>query len=203
MAESKKLVLVAATNNAHKVRELSRLFPGCELLSPADIGCSFHYEESANTYLGNALGKAMHLYDLLERPVVADDSGLEVPALDGEPGIYSSRYGSADGETKLDDGERNAYLLQRAQGIRDRSCSFICCMVLVFDRKRFFAVQETFPGILAHEPSGSGGFGYDPVVYIPEKERTVAQLSDAEKDELSHRGKAARRIAGLLESLRF
>jgi len=198
MARSKNPVLTAATNNPHKLRELSRLFPGYRLSSPADIGCLFSFEETGKTYLENALGKALHLYHLVETPVLADDSGLEVTGLGGQPGIYSSRYGSADGKTKLSDAERNTYLLSRAASLSDRSCFFVCCMVLVLDEKRFITVQETFHGVLAGEPSGSGGFGYDPVVYIPEIGKTVAELNDAEKDSLSHRGKAAERLLGLL-----
>jgi len=198
MARSKNPVLTAATNNLHKLRELSRLFPGYHLSSPADIGCLFSFEETGKTYLENALGKALNLYHLVETPVLADDSGLEVTGLGGQPGIYSSRYGSADGKTKLSDAERNTYLLSRAASLSDRSCFFVCCMVLVLDEKRFISVQETFHGVLAGEPSGSGGFGYDPVVYLPEIGKTVAELNDAEKDSLSHRGKAAERLLGLL-----
>jgi len=203
MARSKNTVLAAATNNPHKLRELSRLFPGYRLSSPADIGCLFSFKETGKTYLENALGKALHLYHLVKTPVLADDSGLEVTGLGGRPGIYSSRYGSTDGKTKLSDAQRNAYLLSQAASLSDRSCFFVCCMVLVLDEKRFMAAQETFHGVLAGEPSGSGGFGYDPVVYLPEIGKTVAELSDAEKDSLSHRGKAARRVLGLLEQQLF
>jgi len=108
-----------------------------------------------------------------------------------------------DGKTKLSDAERNTYLLSRAASLSDRGCFFVCCMVLVIDEKRFFVAQETFHGVLAEEPSGSGGFGYDPVVYLPEIGKTVAELSDAEKDSLSHRGRAARRILGLLATEPF
>ena len=189
-------VLTVATNNPHKLREFRRLFPDFQLLSPEQIDCTFSFEETGTTYLENALGKAQYLCQLSGRPVLADDSGLEVVGLGGEPGVYSSRYGSVDG--KLSDFERNAYLLNRAASISDRACYFVCCMVAVFGEKRFFVVQETFHGVLAAEPSGSGGFGYDPVVYLPEKGKTVAELSDEEKDAISHRGKAARRLAALL-----
>jgi XTP/dITP diphosphohydrolase len=200
MASINSPVLVVASNNLHKLREFRRLFPGFELRSPAQVGCSFSFEETGSTYLENALGKALHLYHLVRYPVLADDSGLEVPGLGGEPGIYSSRYGSGDGTAKLSDSERNAYLLNRAASLIDRACFFVCCMVVVLEEKRFFVAQETMHGVLAGAPSGRGGFGYDPVVYLPERGRTVAELSDEEKDALSHRGKAARRIAELLSS---
>jgi XTP/dITP diphosphohydrolase len=196
MVSTKTPVLTAATNNPHKMREFRRLFPDFRILSPEQIDWAFSFEETGTTYLENALGKALHLYHLVETPVLADDSGLEVVGLGGEPGIYSSRYGSADG--KLSDFERNAYLLNRAASLSDRACFFVCCMVAVLGEKRFFVVQETFHGVLAAEPSGSGGFGYDPVVYLPERRKTVAELRDEEKDAISHRGKAARRLAALL-----
>jgi XTP/dITP diphosphohydrolase len=196
MVSTKPPVLTAATNNPHKLREFRRLFPDFRILSPEQIDWAFSFEETGTTYLENALGKALHLYHLVETPVLADDSGLEVVGLGGEPGIYSSRYGSADG--KLSDFERNAYLLNRAASLSDRACFFVCCMVAVLGEKRFFVVQETFHGVLAAEPSGSGGFGYDPVVYLPERRKTVAELGDEEKDAISHRGKAARRLAAVL-----
>jgi XTP/dITP diphosphohydrolase len=193
--------ILVATNNPHKLREFRRLFSGFRLSSPAQIGRTFSYEEGGGSYLENALGKALHLHDLADSPVLADDSGLEVPALGGEPGIYSSRYGSPDGREKLSDSERNDYLLRRAHGLGDRRCFFVCCMVVVLGDKRFVTVQETFHGVLAGSPRGSGGFGYDPVVYLPELDKTVAELDDEEKDAISHRGKAARRMASLLTGL--
>ena len=196
MVSSKPPVLTVATNNPHKLREFRRLFPGFRLLSPDQTGSAFSFEETGTTYLENALGKALHLHHLVETPVLADDSGLEVVGLGGEPGIYSARYGSADAE--LTDFERNAYLLNRAASLSDRACFFVCCMVAVLGDKRFFVAQETFPGVLAAETAGSGGFGYDPVVYLPDKGKMVAELSDDEKDSISHRGKAARRLAALL-----
>ena len=203
MTKPKNPALTVATNNPHKLQEFSRLFPGYRLSAPAEIGFAFTFEETGKTYLENALGKALHLYHLVENPVLADDSGLEVAGLGGQPGIFSSRYGSTDEKSKLSDAERNTYLLSRAASLSDRSCFFVCCMVLVLDEKRFFVVQETFHGVLAGEPSGSGGFGYDPVVYLPEIGKTVAQLSDSEKDGLSHRGKAAKRLLGLLATQPF
>lgn len=197
MESTKTPVLTVATSNPHKLREFRRLFPDFQLLSPDQIGCTFSFEETGATYLENALGKALHLYQPAGTPVLADDSGLEVVGLGGEPGLYSSRYGSVNG--KLSDFERNAYLLNRAASISDRACFFVCCMVAVFGEKRFFVAQETFHGVLAAQPFGSGGFGYDPVVYLPEKGKTVAELSDEEKDAISHRGKAARHLAALLK----
>ncbi len=189
--------LVVATNNAHKVRELTRLFPGVRLRTPSGLGVVFDFEETGSTYLENALGKARHLYAQVGRPILADDSGLEVPALGGEPGIRSSRYGSRPGSPKLTDAERCSLLLAKAEALADRSCFFVCCMALVLGPSRFLTAQEIFPGQLARAPRGSGGFGYDPIVFIPERGKTVAELGDREKDRLSHRGRAARRVRAL------
>jgi XTP/dITP diphosphohydrolase len=189
--------LVVATNNAHKVRELTRLFPGVHLLTPSDLGVVFEFQEEGSSYLDNSLGKARHLYAQVGRPVLADDSGLEVPELGGEPGIRSSRYGSQPGGPKLSDADRCQLLLAKAEALADRSCFFVCCMALVFEESRFLTAQEVMRGQLARAPCGSGGFGYDPIVFIPERGRTVAQLSDREKDRLSHRGRAARRVRAL------
>ena len=193
--------LVAATNNTHKLTELIRLFPARRVVSPGELGVRFDFDEDGDTYLANAYGKAMALYEQVRSPVLADDSGLEVAALGGQPGIYSSRYGST-AAGKLSDPERNARLLESVRDARDRRCFFVCCMVLVVEPKRFLVAQETLHGVLAHAPAGSGGFGFDPVVFIPEAGKTVAQLSDAEKDRISHRGRAAARIAGALLALR-
>jgi XTP/dITP diphosphohydrolase len=167
------------------------------LRTPSELGIAFDFEETGATYLDNALGKALHLHAQVGRPVLADDSGLEVPALGGEPGIRSSRYGSQPGGPKLTDPERCGLLLARAEGLEDRSCFFVCCMALVLEPSRFLAAQEVCRGRLARAPRGSGGFGYDPIVYIPERGKTVAELSDREKDRLSHRGRAARRVRAL------
>jgi len=189
--------LFVATGNEHKMVELRRLFPGIALRLPRELGESGRFEETGETYLDNALGKALHLYRGLGRPALADDSGLEVPALGGEPGVYSSRYGAVAGR-KLADADRNALLLEKARELEDRRCRFVCCMVVVLTEVRFLVVQETCEGLLAAGPRGEGGFGYDPIVWLPERGVTVAELSDPEKDEVSHRGRAARRLLALL-----
>ncbi|MCL1815917.1 MAG: non-canonical purine NTP pyrophosphatase [Treponema sp.] len=152
-------------------------------------------------------------------PVLADDSGLCVDALGGRPGIYSARYhgkDSWDGDgnfrmasgkpEKLTDSERNALLLEelaawQSAGSGLRSCRFVCAMVLLFSPARFYLVQETLEGEIvasAAEIRGAGGFGYDPIVYLPELGRTVAELSEEEKNRRSHRGRAGRVMAKFL-----
>ncbi len=129
--------------------------------------------------------------------VVADDSGICVHALGDRPGVYSARYGSES----LSDAERNALLLAEMEGAEDRGAHYVCCMVAVRGEDRFGVAQETWHGEVAMEPSrGTGGFGYDPVFLLPERGLTVAEISDEEKDSLSHRGKASRRLWSYLTS---
>ncbi|HET7839708.1 MAG TPA: non-canonical purine NTP pyrophosphatase [Rectinemataceae bacterium] len=195
--------LFVATGNAHKLTELGPAFPGHVLRTPADAGLrGFDVDEDGSTFLENALKKARSLHRLIGRPSIADDSGLVVTALGGEPGIYSARYGSPDGgQSKLSAAERNAYLLARMEAHEDRSCAFVCCLVLMLSEDRFFVVQETCSGELLRAPRGEGGFGYDPVVYLPALGRTVAELGVEEKNRLSHRGRAAARRCGILAEL--
>ncbi len=194
--------LLVATGNAHKLEELKPLFPGHRLLLPAEVGyAGFDVLEDGTSFFENAYKKARALFRLTGRPSLADDSGLAVRALGGAPGIYSARYGSEEGGRKLEAGERNALLLANTATFADRTCAFVCCLVLVLSEERFFTVQETLEGELLREPRGKGGFGYDPVVYLPAIGKSVAELSSAEKNALSHRGKAAMRMAALLSTL--
>lgn len=144
--------------------------------------------------------KARALYELTSRPALADDSGICVDALAGAPGIHSARYGSESGHL-LDDRGRNDLLLERMYGIEDRRCRFVCCMVLYLGNDRFFTVQETLEGIVSLSAAGRGGFGYDPLVYIPEFGCSVAELSETQKNRISHRAKAARALAKLIDEV--
>ncbi len=195
--------LIVATGNAHKLVELSELFPGHILRRPADVGFpDFDVLEDGDSFIANALKKAEALRRLLGRPVLADDSGLAVRGLGGRPGIHSARYGgSPDGSVKLEAGERNAFLLKECEGLQDRACAFVCCLVLSLSEERFFVVQETLEGELLRSPRGQAGFGYDPIVYVPGYGKSVAELSSAEKNAISHRGRAAQRMAALLADL--
>jgi XTP/dITP diphosphohydrolase len=194
--------LIVATGNAHKLVELGPALPGHRLFSPADLGIEgFEVEEDGERYVDNALKKARALYGLCGRPSLADDSGLSVRALGGEPGVRSARYGSEDGRAKLGADERNAFLLRKMEGIEDRACAFVCCLVLMLDPERFLVAQETCPGQLLREPRGTGGFGYDPIVFLPALGKSVAELTLEEKNRLSHRGRACARMAALLADL--
>jgi XTP/dITP diphosphohydrolase len=192
--------LLLASNNDHKHAEFVRLFPGVRIVRPREIGVSFDFAEDGASFLENALGKARALYGIVHQPVIGDDSGLCVAALGGEPGVRSSRYGSG-GELKLETPERNALLLSRLAGAADRRAFFVCCLVLVVDGERFMAVQETVHGQIADSPRGANGFGYDPLFLLPDRGLTIAEMPDAEKDFVSHRGRAARRMRAIVDGV--
>jgi len=190
--------LLLASNNRHKHDEFVRLLPGMRIMLPREIGVEFEFEENGDTFLANAYGKALELYRRARRPVIADDSGLCVDALGGAPGIMSSRYGARPDGSLLDAVQRNAFLLQRMEGRAERAAHFVCCLVLVLDEERFVVAQETVQGAIADAPRGEKGFGYDPLFVVPGRGKTIAELTDADKDEISHRGRAARRILAVL-----
>lgn len=197
--------ILAATGNEHKKIELSEILKDHRVAVPQELGLSFDFEETEATFLGNSLGKAEALWAQVREAglddtwtVLADDSGLVVPSLGGEPGIYSARYGSDVFGRMLESPERNAYLLDKMQGITDRRAFFVCCMSLIMHDYRIYTVQETMEGTIIDKELGSGGFGYDPVFYLPEYQQTVAQIPSEVKNSISHRGKAGSRIAALL-----
>lgn len=194
------MTIYLASGNKHKQEEFTAILKDHQILLPVDAGITFDPDETGSTFFENALLKAQALYDIVKMPVIADDSGLCIDALDGRPGIYSARYGMKDG-VPLEAAERNALILQQMEGITQRSCRFVCCIVVMLGPHRFFTVQETCEGVIADQPQGIHGFGYDPIVYLPEIGKTVAELTAQEKNELSHRGKAGRIVAQLLHTV--
>ena len=215
--------LYLATNNAHKKREASEIFSPHEIVIPADEGIDFDPEETGATFFENALIKARALYDIVHCPVIADDSGISVDALGGRPGIFSSRYGGpsfprgrADGK-KTDQNAQNRFLIEELDDALsgntgeyrflhgERSAHYTCSMVLYLGGERMYAAQETMEGQIVssiEDARGNGGFGYDPIFFIPEIGKTAAELSDEEKNAISHRGKAGRSMRRIIEMLR-
>jgi XTP/dITP diphosphohydrolase len=194
------MILWFATGNLHKREELAAILRDHTIRIPREGGVRFDPDETGTAFLENALIKAGALYRLVREPVIADDSGLCVDALGGRPGIRSARYGAGEGE-KPDDSRRNALLLAELGDNPRRSARFVCAMALLLGEDRFYAVQETLEGEIVRNPGearGSGGFGYDPIFYLPEKGCTLAELSEADKNLISHRGKAGRAVAKLL-----
>lgn len=193
--------IVLATGNLHKRREIAEILADHTIILPSELGLSFDYDEKGTTYIENAVGKALALYGKLGRPVIADDSGISVPALGGEPGVYSARYGSNGGRNEMNDVDRLELLLANMQGVTDRRAFYVCCMVLVLEEYRFFVAQETLHGEIGTRAIGTGGFGYDPIFILPESGLTVAQISAAEKNGISHRGRAGKRIGEIIGAL--
>jgi XTP/dITP diphosphohydrolase len=188
--------LLIASNNAGKVREFRELLAGCgwELVAPGDVGLALEAAETGDSYEANARIKARAFAAASGLPSLADDSGLEVDALGGEPGALHHEKGW-DG---ADNDERIAILLRALEGHADRRARFRAVIVVAFPDGRELTAEGGCQGEIAPAPSGSGGFGYDPVFYVPELGRTMAELSAAEKNRVSHRAKAAERICRLL-----
>ena len=183
-----------ATGNLHKKTELQAILSDHTIKIPIDAGITdFDPEENGNSFFENSFIKAKVLYDLVKEPVIADDSGLCVNILEGRPGIYSARYGG-----NITTQERNTLLLKELENYSQRDAYFVCAMVLMFNEKRFFLIQEALEGEIIFEERGKKGFGYDPIFYVPEFKRTLAELSEEEKNRISHRGKAGRLIQKIL-----
>ena len=205
-----------ATGNLNKKREVQELFPEHTVVIPKDEGIAFDPEETGTTFYENSLIKAKALWDMVHCPVLADDSGICVDALDGAPGIYSSRYagpdfmkGKPDG-TKISQDEQNNFIVQqtsdaiKAGYAGGREAHYTCAMVLYMGPDRLFVCQETMEGEIIDDISnarGTGGFGYDPLFYLPEFGKTAAELTADEKNAISHRGKASRLLKKLAEDL--
>ena len=191
--------LYFASNNEHKRIEMSRLLGGHTLLLPKDKGIAFDPDETGSTYIENAVIKAEALYSIVHAPVISDDSGLSVKALGGAPGVHTARYGDDTADHELSSRDRYMLLLKNMEGVRDRSAVFTTALCLILDENRRYIIQESCEGAIALEPSGTSGFGYDPVFWIKEAGVISAELPEGEKDRYSHRGKAARLMAMLLE----
>ncbi|MFA5513591.1 MAG: RdgB/HAM1 family non-canonical purine NTP pyrophosphatase [Sphaerochaetaceae bacterium] len=193
--------LLFASNNEHKKIEMSALFKDFEIISPKDLNIEFDYEENESTFVGNALGKAQALYELAKIPTFADDSGLAVEALNGGPGIYSARYGFELHNRLLESAERNAFLLKNLEHVDNRRAHFICAIALIYSPTKIYVVQESLEGRIATEPFGMGGFGYDPIFLVGENNKTMASYSQKEKNKISHRALAAKRMVSIIKEL--
>ncbi|MFV0402171.1 MAG: RdgB/HAM1 family non-canonical purine NTP pyrophosphatase [Oscillospiraceae bacterium] len=192
--------LLAATGNPHKLEELRRILAhlGVEVISPKEAGVVSDAEETGETFAENARIKALDLYRKSGLPTVADDSGFCVDALNGAPGIYSARYGGED----TDYPTKFALLYKELESVpgEKRAASFVSAICCVLDENTLLECEGVCPGVVADAPRGNSGFGYDPIFLVPEKGKTFAELSDDEKDEISHRGRALRAFAVMLDN---
>nr|MBQ6242862.1 RdgB/HAM1 family non-canonical purine NTP pyrophosphatase [Lachnospiraceae bacterium] len=190
--------LILATHNPNKVREIRQLLAGepVEVLSLSDAGWTEEIAENGETFEENALIKALTVFKATGRAVLADDSGLTVEAMGGAPGVYSARY-MGEGIPYSVKNQAIIDLLARVPE-KGRGAAFECVMAFVRPDKKGRPVRKTahgkVEGRIAYEPAGGGGFGYDPIFFLPEKNCTMAELSAADKNIISHRGRALRAI---------
>lgn len=189
---------VLATNNAKKLTEMAAILGslGVEVVSPKDFGIHIEVEETGTTFAENAMLKAKAICEAAKLPAIADDSGLCVDALNGGPGVYSARYGGEG----LDDKGRYMLLLNSMRGQTTRAAHFACAIACVFPDGNTLTAEGKCHGTIAFAPMGEGGFGYDPVFFVPEYRKTFGQLTAEEKANISHRGKALADFAEKLET---
>ena len=188
---------VLASANPGKVKEMRSILSdiGIEVVSRDELGIDIDVEETGETFFENALLKAKAICKISGLPAIADDSGLVVSALGGQPGIYTSSYGG----DHLNNEERYKYLLKNMENMEHRAAKFVCNTVCVFTDGTIISSEGECLGEIALAQQGEGGFGYDPVFIPKDMQRTMAQLSPQEKNEISHRGKAIRELADKLE----
>lgn len=192
--------LVFATGNEKKMKEIRSILRECpyEVFSMKEMGLNMDIVEDGTTFEENALIKARAVFSALEgvEVVLADDSGLEIDYLDKAPGIYSARFMGEDTPYSV----KNKALIEKLQGVEgtDRSARFRCVIAAVFADGRECTVSGSIEGEIAYEEMGENGFGYDPIFWLPERHCTTAQLSEDEKNEISHRGKALRGMVEIL-----
>jgi len=194
-AASRKSELLVATTNQGKLAELKALLPQLKILAPSDLETQLAIEETGRTFVENARLKASAYHLATGLRTMGEDSGIEIDALNGEPGVYSARYhGLSDGPIK------NAYVLELLRDVPDprRGCRYVCAIVLIDQNGREHVFEGRCRGRIARAPAGEGGFGYDPIFLVPRLGRTMAELSAEEKNRISHRGRAVRKLARYL-----
>ena len=193
---SEKFVL--ATHNPGKLKEMGAILAqfGVEVVSPRDLGLTVDVEETGTTFAENAMLKAKAICAASGLPAIADDSGLCVDALNGGPGVYSARYGGEG----LDDKGRYMLLLNSLRGQSTRTAHFTCAIACAFPNGDTLTAEGRCDGTIAYAPMGEGGFGYDPVFFVPELKKTFGQLTAEEKSAISHRGRALESFIGKLET---
>ena len=185
--------VVLASKNKHKLVEISRITEkfGMELVLQSELGVDIDVEENGTTFEENSYIKAKAVMEATGLPALADDSGIAVDALNGEPGVYSARYGFDD---TLDDWGRLELLLKNTEHVPDgqRQAQFVCVITMVTPAGQVIQARGEIHGELTREPRGENGFGYDPIFYYPPFGKTTAELAPEEKNAVSHRGNALR-----------
>ena len=180
--------IISASNNKDKVKEVKEILKGYDIISMKEAGIDVDIEENGTTFEENALIKARAIMKLTGQITMADDSGLEIDYLNKAPGVYSARFMGHDTSYDI----KNKALIQKLEGVKgsDRSGRFVCAIAVCFPDGREIVKRGTMEGLIAEEIKGDNGFGYDPIVYLPEYGRTSGELAPEEKNKISHRGKA-------------
>ncbi len=191
--------MIFATGNMGKMKEIKAILGdiGEEILSMKEAGIDMDIVEDGNTFEENAIIKAKAVMERTGQLALADDSGLEIDALNKEPGIYSARYMGEDTPYEI----KNSNLIERMKGVKgkDRSARFVCVIAAAFPDGEIITTRGTIEGVIAEEPAGENGFGYDPIVYVPEYGMTTGQMDPDAKNAISHRGKALTAMKKILE----
>lgn len=179
--------IILASNNKDKVKEVKEILKGYDIISMKEAGIDVDIEENGTTFEENALIKARAIMKLTGQITMADDSGLEIDYLNKAPGVYSARFMGHDTSYDI----KNKALIQKLEGVKgsDRSGRFVCAIAVCFPDGREIVKRGTMEGLIAEEIKGDNGFGYDPIVYLPEYGKTSGELAPEEKNKISHRGK--------------
>jgi XTP/dITP diphosphohydrolase len=193
--------MIIATHNQGKVKEIKDIFSGLpfNILSLEDIGIDIHIEEDSPDFAGNSFKKAAETSKVTGEIVLADDSGLTVEALGGKPGVYSARF-AGENATDRENNELLLYLMKDVP-LGNRKAAFKCVATLYYPDGRYVQSEGICPGRIAFEPKGEGGFGYDPLFILDAFGRTMAELTPEEKNAVSHRGLALKKLRKMLEIL--
>jgi len=196
----RRMKLIVASNNQHKISEIKKILEKLDMdvVSLKDAGIDIEVEEDGKTFEENAYKKAKEVFDIVKDAyVLADDTGLMVDAINGAPGVYSARF-SGEGATYEKNNAKLLDLLKDAAD-KDRGAKFVCVIVLIMGDSRIVKVRGEIEGRILREPRGENGFGYDPLFYVEELGKTFAEMSDEEKNSVSHRGRALEKLREALK----
>ena len=188
--------IIIASTNLHKIQEYKYILEplGYKIYSLIDIDPNIDIIEDGNTFEENALIKANYLSKLLNKTVISDDSGLEVESLNNEPGIYSARYMGKDTSYDI----KNNNIIERVNEFNNRKCRYVCSIAISNNKQESKVFTGYMNGTIAYIPKGTNGFGFDPIFYIEELDKTVAELTDLEKNNISHRANASKLLLDYL-----
>ena len=190
--------IVIASGNAGKIREFKEMLEsyGYTVRTIKDLDGYGEPEETGTTFHDNAIIKAQAVTDQFHIAALADDSGLSIDAFDGKPGVYSARWLGHDTPYS----EKNRIVLEKMKGVTNRGCHYTCAIAWTQPGKEPIVFEDIVEAEIAQEPKGSNGFGYDPIVYYPPLHKTMAEMTEEEKNSISHRGKALRKLEAYLDS---